>query len=175
MTIRFTNTPSSKEKSRSSKKRCQVPKLCYHAKRKLPQALSAASSLSLHHQSGGNSRLSCQVQASMHKEDGEFSSPEIFGVFLAGRKVLPPNFTRYFTSEISNFKSNFKKKLHNPQLQAWQPQKLKAIALSRLQPRLALANGWPSKASFLLRNPGRGGRSFNRARVARNWCCSSFV
>ena len=39
--------------------------------------------------------------------------PEISGAFLAGQKVLPPNFTRYFTSEISNFKSNFTKKLHN--------------------------------------------------------------
>ena len=35
--------------------------------------------------------------------------PKIFGAFLAGRKVLPPNFTRYFTSDISNFKSNFTK------------------------------------------------------------------
>ena len=48
--------------------------------------------------------------------------PEIFGAFLAGRKVLPPNFTRHFTSEISNLKSNFTdKKLHNALLQAGQP------------------------------------------------------
>ena len=33
------------------------------------------------------------------------------GAFLAGREVLPPNFTRYFTSEIPNFKSDFTKKL----------------------------------------------------------------
>ena len=39
--------------------------------------------------------------------------PEIFGAFLAGRKVLPPNFTRNFTSDISNFKSKLTKKLHN--------------------------------------------------------------
>ena len=41
-------------------------------------------------------------------------APKFWGAaFLAGRKVLPPNFTRYFTSEISNYKSNFIKKLHN--------------------------------------------------------------
>ena len=34
--------------------------------------------------------------------------PEFFCAFLAGRKVLPQNFTRLFPSEISNFKSNSK-------------------------------------------------------------------
>ena len=33
---------------------------------------------------------------------------EIFRAFLAGRKVLLPNFTSFFPSEISNFKSNSK-------------------------------------------------------------------
>ena len=47
--------------------------------------------------------------------------PKSFGAFLAGRKILPPNFTRDFTSEISNFKSNFTKKCHSALLQAWQP------------------------------------------------------
>ena len=51
--------------------------------------------------------------------------PENFGAFLPGRKVLPQNFTRFFPSEISNFKSisksNFTKNFTNTLLQAWQP------------------------------------------------------
>ena len=46
---------------------------------------------------------------------------EMFRAFLAGRKVLPPNFTRFFPSEISNFKSNVTKNFTNTLLQAWQP------------------------------------------------------
>ena len=52
-------------------------------------------------------------------------SPENFRASLAGRKVLPPKFTRVFPSEISNFKlnsnSNFTKNVTNTLLQAWQP------------------------------------------------------
>ena len=51
--------------------------------------------------------------------------PEIFRAFLAGRKVHPKIFTRFFPSEISNFKSNskanFTKNFTNTLLQAWQP------------------------------------------------------
>ena len=51
--------------------------------------------------------------------------PEIFRAFLAGRKVLPKNFTRFFPSEISNFKSNsksnFTQNFTNTLQQAWQP------------------------------------------------------
>ena len=51
--------------------------------------------------------------------------PEIFRAFLAGRKVLPKHFTRFFPSEMSNFKSksksNFTNNFTNILLQAWQP------------------------------------------------------
>ena len=52
--------------------------------------------------------------------------PEIHPeIFLAGRKVCPQNFTRFFPSEISNLKSNsksnFTKNFTNTPLQAWQP------------------------------------------------------
>ena len=40
--------------------------------------------------------------------------------FLAGRKVLPPNFTRCFTSEISNSNRIPNKNITNTLLQAWQ-------------------------------------------------------
>ena len=47
--------------------------------------------------------------------------PRNFWCFPGRSKSLPANLTRYFTAEISNFKSNVTKKLHNALLQAWQP------------------------------------------------------
>ena len=39
-------------------------------------------------------------------------SPQNVWCFPGRLKILPPNFTRYFTSEISNFKSNITKRIH---------------------------------------------------------------
>ena len=44
--------------------------------------------------------------------------PEILNALLAGGKVFPPNFTRFFSSEISIVTQNFQ----NTLLQAWQTQ-----------------------------------------------------
>ena len=69
------------------------------------------------------SEKDAKVETKFPKMLPKFAAKNI-GAFLAGRKVLPPNFTTCFTSEISDFKSKFTKKLHDALLQAWQPSKL---------------------------------------------------
>ena len=70
--------------------------------------------------------------------------PEIFRAFLAARKVLPQNFTRFFPVEISNVKSNsksnFTKNVTNTLLQAWQPKQFGNHLLQTL---------WSSRWSLL--------------------------